>query len=88
MPALVTASNEIGELRSITVKEIMAAQKKVTTVWNAQELGFDPSYMKRANLIGLFTPPHREARCHIVEGESPEDTGANLALKLREAKII
>lgn len=88
MPALVTASNEIGELRSATVQALIEARKKPTTVWNAQELGADPSRMKRVKLLRLFTPPRREAKCQVIEGETLEEAGANLALKLREAKTI
>jgi electron transfer flavoprotein beta subunit len=87
MPALITVSGEVGELRSATMKEIIEAQKKPVTVWNAQYLGVDPSHLKRTNLLRLFIPV-REVRCQAVEGRSPEEVGENLALKLREAKII
>ncbi len=87
IPALVTASSEIGELRSATVVAIMAAQKKTFTVWNAQEVGSDPSQLKRTNLLKLFIPV-REVKCQLVEGESPEQAAENLALMLRENKII
>jgi len=87
MPALVTASNEIGELRSPTMKAVMEAQKKQFTVWNAQDLGVDPSQVRRTNLLKLFIPVH-EVKVEIVEGESPEQAGENLALKLRENKIL
>jgi len=44
--------------------------------------------MKRVKLLRLFTPPRREAKCQVIEGETLEEAGANLALKLREAKTI
>jgi len=88
LPALVTASNEIGELRSADLRALMAAQKKPLTVWNAQELQVETSQMKRVNMLKLSAPPRREVECQFVEGESLEEAGANLALKLREAKII
>jgi len=87
MPALVTASNEIGELRSPTVKAVIEAQKKSFTVWNAQDLGVTPSQLRRTNLLKLFIPVH-EGICEIIGGESPEQAGENLALKLRENKIL
>jgi len=86
-PALVTASNEIGELRSPTMKAVMEAQKKSFIVWNAQDLGVAPSRLRRTNLLKLFIPVH-EVKVEIVEGESPEEAGENLALKLREAKVL
>ena len=88
MPILITASNEIGDLRSAAVTAIIAAQKKMVTVWNALDLGVEPSPLKRTNLLKLFTPTCREGECQIIEGENPEETGATLALKLREANII
>lgn len=87
MPALITASNEIGELRSATVKALMEARKKAPIIWNTQDLGIDPTVIKRTSLLKLFIPV-REVKCQLVEGESPEEAGENLALKLREAKII
>jgi electron transfer flavoprotein beta subunit len=88
VPALVTVGGEIGELRTANMKAIMEAQKKQITVWNAQDLGVDLSLMKRSNLLKLFIPVREGPECQITAGESPEETGANLALKLREDKII
>ena len=88
MPVLVTASSEVGELRSANMKSIMEAQKKAVTVWNAQELGVDLSRIKKVNLLKLFIPAHREGKCEVIQGQSPEETGANLAVKLRETGIV
>jgi electron transfer flavoprotein beta subunit len=87
LPALITVSNELGELRSVTLKEIMAAQKKPLTIWNAESVGVEPSQMRRARLLRLFIP-QKEARCEMVLGETEEKLGVNLALKLREAQVI
>jgi len=87
LPALVTTSNELGELRSPTMKAVMEAQKKQFTVWSAQDLGVDPSQMKRTNMLKLFIPVH-ESKVEIIEGESPEEAAEKLALKLRETKIL
>lgn len=87
MPAVVTASNEVGDLRSPTMKAVMEAQKKQFTVWNAQDLGVDLSQVRRTNMLKLFIPVH-EVKVEIVEGESPEEAAENLALKLRENKIL
>ena len=87
MPAMITASNEIGELRSATITAIIAAKQKPVTIWNAQDIGTDPSSAKRTNLLKLFTPVH-EVECQLIEGDTPEEAAENLALKLREDKII
>ncbi|MFC2002997.1 electron transfer flavoprotein subunit beta/FixA family protein [Chloroflexota bacterium] len=88
MPTLVTTSNEIGELRSANVKALMEAQKKEVTVWNTANLGLNPSLLgKRTSMLKLFIPV-REVNCQLIEGESPEQTAGNLALKLRETNLI
>ena len=88
MPALVTASNEVGELRSATVMALLEARKKAVTIWNAQELELDSSLPReRASMLKLFIPV-REINCEIVSGEDPRQAGKNLALKLREASLI
>jgi electron transfer flavoprotein beta subunit len=91
LPALITVSNELGEARYPTIKGIMAAKKIEPTVWTSADIGMEPSQTgatgRRARLMKLFQPVH-EGRCELIEGETPEEAGANLALKLREAKLL
>ena len=91
LPALITVSNELGEARYPTIKGIMAAKRKEPTIWKPADIGIDPSQAgaggRRTRLLKLFQPV-REGKCEIIEGESPEEAGVKLALKLREAKII
>ena len=91
LPALITVSNELGEPRYPTIRGIMAAKKKEPIIWKPADISVEPSQVgaagQRAELVKLFQPV-REGKCEIIEGESPEETGANLALKLREAKIL
>ena len=39
------------------------------------------------SLLNLFVPESNQ-QCEIIEGEDAVDAGRNLALKLREAKLI
>lgn len=87
LPSLITVSNELGELRYATVKELVASRNKPIMTWNAQELGVTPSQMRQARLLSLFVP-QKESRCEVVGGETAEEMGANLALKLRAAQIL
>jgi electron transfer flavoprotein beta subunit len=91
LPALLTISHEIGEPRYPTIKGIMAAKKKEPINWAPGDIGVEPSQIgvagRRTKLAKLFQPV-REGKCEIVEGESPEEAGTNLANKLREAKIL
>jgi electron transfer flavoprotein alpha/beta subunit len=66
----------------------MTASKKPTIVWKPQDLGIDLAQLRRDALLKLFVPPRREAKCEFVEGGTPEEAGAKLALKLQEVKVI
>jgi electron transfer flavoprotein beta subunit len=87
IPVLITVSNDLGELRSISMRELMVAQKKPIKTWNAKSLGEKLPLMRKTELLRVFIP-QKEARCEMVQGETEEKLGVNLALKLRETQII
>jgi len=90
-PAVVTVTSELGNLRYAVLKGIMAAAKKQPIIWTPADLGIEPSEVgaagRRLSLSRLYQPV-KEARCEIVAGETPAEAGANLAARLREAKVI
>jgi len=86
LPSVVTVSNEVGEPRYPTIKGIMAAKKKDPVTWKAADIGLILSG-RRVKLNRLYQPVH-EGRCEFIKGENPEEMGANLALKLREVKVL
>ncbi len=88
LPALVTVSNELGQPRYPTLRGIMAATRKRPTIWDAAELGIDSSQLEpRVTLRELFVPQTSQ-ECEFLEGENAADAGRQLALKLREDKLI
>ena len=91
LPAVITVSNELGEPRYPTIKGIMAAKKIEPVIWKPADIGVAPSRVgaagRRATLLKLFQPVH-EGKCDLIAGESPEEAGVNLALKLREARLL
>ena len=88
LPALVTVSNELGQPRYPTLRGIMAATRKRPTIWSAADLGADASQLEpRVTLQELFVPV-RDQQCEIIKGDDAADAGRQLALKLREAKLI
>ena len=91
LPALLTVSSEIGNPRYPTVRKVMAASKTQVPVWNAHDIGAEPSKVgqagARTTMVKLFTLV-REPKCEFVEGETSEEAGANLAYKLKEAELI
>ncbi len=91
LPALLTVSNEIGEPRYPNIKGIMAAKKKEPIIWKPADIGAEPSQIgaagRHTKMFKLFQLVS-EGKCEIIEGETPEEVAINLALKLREVKIL
>ena len=83
-PALLTVSSEIGEPRYPSLRRVREASKKEIPTWNARDIA---PIKPRNKILSLFTPT-REIECQFITGETPEEAGSNLALKLREAKAI
>ena len=90
-PTLVTVTTSEHSLRYAALKGIKAAAKKQPTVWKPSDIGLEPSQVgaagRRSKLAKLFQPV-KEAKGEIIEGETPAQAGTNLAIRLREAKII
>ena len=91
LPALITVSNEIGEPRYPTIRGIMAAKKKEPVTWKPADIRVEASQLgaagRRTRLLKLFQPV-RKGKCEIIGGENLEEAAVNLALKLREAKVL
>jgi electron transfer flavoprotein beta subunit len=91
VPVVVTVSNEIGQPRYPTIKGIMAAKKIEPIVWKPVDIGLEPAKVgitgRRTKIHKLFKPVI-EGKCDFAIGETPEEMAANLAVKLREAKIL
>jgi electron transfer flavoprotein beta subunit len=88
LPCVVTVSNELGQPRYPTLRGIMAATRKKPTTWTSVDLGLDVSALTpKISLTDLFTP-ERNQECEMIEGENEADAAKNLALKLREDKLI
>lgn len=83
LPCLITVSHELGELRQATVKGLMAAQKQPFTTWKINDLNIDMTVGRRSKALRLFIP-ERKVECEMIAGETPEETGANLALRLQK----
>jgi len=91
LPAVLTVSNEIGQPRYPTIKGIMAAKKIEPIVWKPADIGIEASHLgtagRRTRMRKLFQPVH-EGKCELAAGDSPEEMAVNLAMKLREARIL
>jgi electron transfer flavoprotein beta subunit len=83
LPCLVTVSHELGEMRQANVKGLMAAQKQPVTAWHAADLAAAAVTSPRSRTMRLFIP-EKQVNCEMVDGNTPEEAGVALALKLME----
>jgi electron transfer flavoprotein beta subunit len=88
MPCLVTVSNELGAARYPTLRGVMAARRKQPIIWDAEALGIEPATVAPRTTLLRLSMPEKAADCEVVAGETPEEAGKRLALKLREARVI
>jgi electron transfer flavoprotein beta subunit len=91
LPALITVSNEIGPARYPAIQNIRVANKIQPVVWKPADIGVEPDKVgskgRRLKLSKLFQPVS-EGKCEVIEGESPREAAENLALVLRNAKVL
>jgi electron transfer flavoprotein beta subunit len=88
IPCVVTISNEFGDPRYPQLRQIMLAARKQVTTYTLADLGLSADQLRpRLNLERLYIPV-KESKVEIIEGDSPQEKAANLARKLREAKLI
>jgi electron transfer flavoprotein beta subunit len=91
LPAVVTVSSEVGQPRLPSGRGIIMAARKQIPVWTAENIKSDSSHVgasaARSELLTLFVPS-LERKGEIIIGENAAEAAANLALRLREAKVI
>ena len=70
------------------MRNIMTANRKRPTLWKATDLALDPALLTpRIELVELSFPS-RTQQCELMAGADAAEAAKNLALKLREAKLI
>jgi len=88
LPALVTVSNEVGELRYVSRSKMMALLKRPAPIpkWGAQALVDDPERLKQIQMISLSPPPDMRRECVIIEGSSLMEKAEKLAAVFMEIR--
>lgn len=84
LPTLLTVSSEIGEPRYPSFRRVREARKMKIPTWNAQDISPTEPLNK---MISLFVPV-REHECELITGDTAEEAGINLAIKLKEVKAL
>lgn len=88
LPALVTISNELGEVRKPNLRETMRAARKPVAAWSAADLGLDAGHMQPCGRRVRLYIPQKQTQCEFVRGATPAEAGVVLAQRLRDARII
>ena len=86
LPALVTVSNEAGELRYPPVKATIAAQKVQPSVWTAADVGVDLLGSARTSLVKYYVPDHK-VQCELITGGSPDEIADGIVAVLKTRVI-
>lgn len=88
LPALVTISNELGEVRKPNLRETMRAARKPVAVWGGADLDIAPVRLQPwGRRIRLYRPPKR-TQCEQIEGATASDQAARLAQRLVDARLL
>jgi len=91
MPSVVTVSSELGLPRLPSGMGIITAARKNIPVWTGQDIGTDLSQAEPDGLyneVASLVIPVREEHCEIVTGETIAEAAANMAIKLKELKLL
>lgn len=72
LPALISVTSDINVPRLASMKEILAAGKKPSTVWSAKDIGSD-GVPKTIEVLETKAPKQVERKNEIISGDSDED---------------
>ena len=91
LPAVVTASNELGTVRFASLRETMRAAKKPIRDWTPGDIGLDATQVgpvaARRVLERLYIPVN-EVECEFIGGDTAAEMAAALARRLHEADLL
>lgn len=87
LPALVTVSHEVGELRYPSLAAIRDAKKLPVATFSPSELDVDLEAGPMVEIVGLAEPV-RERSCRMVSGETPAEAGEKLAEVLHSQSVV
>lgn len=88
LPALVTVSNELGEPRYPTMRNIMMANRKRPTTWKLADLDLDSALLEPQIEVLELAFPERAQECEFIETEEKAEAAHQLARTLRDAGLI
>jgi len=91
LPALVTISNELGEVRKPNLRETMRAARKPVAVWTASDLGLaagDVGAAGARRVLERLYLPQKDGACEMIDAATPAEQAARLIARLRESRVL
>jgi len=81
MPALVTASNEVGELRYISKTKMLTMLRGAAPIpiWKSSDFVSDGEKLQKRDIVELSSPPDMRRDCEILEGGTLAEKAEKLA---------
>jgi electron transfer flavoprotein beta subunit len=88
MPALVTVSNEVGELRYISRTKMMKMFRKTASIpsWSGGDFVSSQEVLQKMSIAELSSPPDMRRNCEFLDGATPEEKGHKLAFVFRDLR--
>ncbi len=89
LPAVITVSNELGQARYPAIKNIARSNAIKPIIWKPADLGLEAcgAQAKRIATTDLYLPVF-EATCEVIGGDTVQEAAQNLAVRLREERIL
>lgn len=91
LPAVITVSNELGQARYPSIKNIAKSNAIKPVIWKPADVGLEPEACgkrgRELRAVSVFLPVF-EATCEIVGGDTVQEAAQNLAVRLREERIL
>jgi len=88
IPAVIMASNEVGELRYPSMIQRREAKQKSIHTWGLNDIGLASLPLPRLMRKRLYAPEFKFRQCRILTGNTPAEAGRNLAMQLKEDRVI
>lgn len=81
MPALVTVSNEVGELRYISRTKMLKMLRGASSIpsWSSEDFISAKEELQKMGIIALSSPPDMRRDCEFLDGATPEEKADKLA---------
>ena len=78
LPAVLSVTSDINTTRVPSMKEIMGAGKKPSTIWSGDDLAVPED--RAEETISLLAPKQADRKCVVVEGDSNDSVASFLRL--------